>query len=75
MSGAQPSRPCSVSPAGFDPYRLWLSLCAAVALLRAWRRRARERAELGRLSDRELRDFGVSRGEAIAEAAKPVWRA
>jgi len=27
-----------------------------------------------RLSDSELRDFGVGRTEAIEEASKPFWR-
>jgi uncharacterized protein YjiS (DUF1127 family) len=44
-------------------------------LLYLWRRRARERSELCRLSERELRDFRVSRLEAIGEAMKPFWRA
>jgi len=39
-----------------------------------WRRRGRERRELLRLGDVELRDFGVSRSEAIGEANKPFWR-
>ena len=45
-----------------------------LALLRLWLKRARERRELAQLSTCELRDFGVSRGEAIAEARKPFWR-
>jgi uncharacterized protein YjiS (DUF1127 family) len=36
--------------------------------------RWRERRILEALSDRELRDIGVSRSEALAEAAKPFWR-
>jgi len=33
------------------------------AALREWRKRERSRAELHQLSDRELRDIGVTRGE------------
>lgn len=46
-----------------------------VAALRLWRWRARERAALARFDDRELRDIGVNRIEALAEIRKPLWRA
>jgi uncharacterized protein YjiS (DUF1127 family) len=43
--------------------------------LRLWRRRARERAELARFSQRELLDIGISNADAMQEIRKPVWRA
>jgi len=39
-----------------------------------WRRRDRERMELRRMSDRELRDIGVTRADIWEEANKPFWR-
>jgi uncharacterized protein YjiS (DUF1127 family) len=52
-----------------------LRIAAQVAgLLRIWRRRAVEGDELRRMSDRELRDLGISRYEAGLEARKPFWR-
>ena len=42
--------------------------------LRLWRRRARERAELARFSERELHDIGLSSADALQEISKPVWR-
>ena len=39
-----------------------------------WRRRAYDRAELASLSPRELRDIGLSPGDALHETAKPFWR-
>ena len=39
-----------------------------------WRRRARERRELGQLDNRTLRDLGLSPGEVQFEANKPFWR-
>ncbi len=45
------------------------------ALLQLWLKRARERRELSQLTTCELRDFGASRSEAIAEIKKPFWRA
>jgi len=42
--------------------------------LQSWRRRARERGELARMSDGELHDIGVSSAERWAEINKPCWR-
>ncbi len=39
-----------------------------------WRRRARSRQELSKLSDHMLKDIGLSREAAHCEAAKPFWR-
>lgn len=50
-------------------------ICAIPGMLRHWRRRARGRADLLRLDHRELRDIGVTPGEAARECAKPFWRA
>jgi uncharacterized protein YjiS (DUF1127 family) len=53
-------------------------LAAAIAGMRqrfaAWEANAQGRAELSRLSDRDLQDMGVSRASAVAEARKPFWR-
>lgn len=42
--------------------------------VRLWRKRHEQRRTLARLTDRELRDFGISRWDAAHEAAKPFWR-
>jgi uncharacterized protein YjiS (DUF1127 family) len=39
-----------------------------------WIDRARQRRQLAELSDHMLRDLGVSRADAWAEADKPFWR-
>jgi uncharacterized protein YjiS (DUF1127 family) len=53
-----------------------LSIAARLgAVLRLWRRRARERNQLARLSERDLSDIGLSRGTVYAELQKPFWRA
>ena len=46
----------------------------AVATLREWRRRARDRAELAALDERTLADIGLSRADAEFLANKPFWR-
>ncbi len=46
----------------------------AVATVREWRRRIRERDELARLDCRTLTDIGLSRAEAEFLANKPFWR-
>lgn len=43
-----------------------------VALL--WTERARQRQQLLELSDHMLRDIGLTRADAWAEADKPFWR-
>jgi len=50
------------------------SLWRACRAIRTWIARARQRDELMRLSDRELRDIGLSRYDALHEAKKPFWR-
>ncbi len=46
----------------------------ALALLRLWHQRRRTRLDLARLDDRMLKDIGLSRVDALAEASKPWWR-
>jgi uncharacterized protein YjiS (DUF1127 family) len=41
--------------------------------LRTWLERDRQRRALAELSDHLLRDIGVTRAEAMREAAKPFW--
>lgn len=50
------------------------AIAGALALLRRWQRRMRERAELARLDERTLRDIGVTRAEALALIDKPFWK-
>ncbi|MBP2292204.1 DUF1127 domain-containing protein [Azospirillum rugosum] len=56
-------QPCRV-PVAFRPFA-WLA--------RLWRRR-QESAQLLSMTDRELRDIGITRYEALTEARKPFWR-
>jgi uncharacterized protein YjiS (DUF1127 family) len=43
--------------------------------LRVWRERQHERRALAELTDRDLHDVGLSRGDIYFEAEKPFWRA
>lgn len=47
---------------------------AALALVRCWRNRVRQRQELARLDARLLRDIGVTAADAERECNKPFWR-
>lgn len=39
-----------------------------------WRQRAQGRTQLAHLSERELRDIGLTPADAAREYAKPFWR-
>jgi uncharacterized protein YjiS (DUF1127 family) len=41
---------------------------------RTWRRRARQRAELALVEERDLRELGLSRAVLDFELRKPFWR-
>jgi uncharacterized protein YjiS (DUF1127 family) len=43
-------------------------------LAATWRRRARERTQLARLSDHDLHDIGLNRVDVYRETSKPFWR-
>ena len=44
-------------------------------LVTEWLHRIESRRDLAGLSDRELRDIGITRVDALGEAEKPFWRA
>ncbi|QFS82701.1 hypothetical protein FIU97_07805 [Roseivivax sp. THAF40] len=50
-----------------------IALKVAVAMT-VWSERARTRHHLGQLDDHLLRDIGVSRSSAEAEARRPFWQ-
>jgi uncharacterized protein YjiS (DUF1127 family) len=49
-------------------------LARIIEIVSLWRARARERCHLAALSDRDLRDIGISGVEQRRECAKPFWR-
>jgi uncharacterized protein YjiS (DUF1127 family) len=66
IAGLSASRECGVPQRLFWGTRLW-HWCAWCSS------RSRQRAALWRLDDRLLDDIGVTRQQANAEAAKPLW--
>jgi uncharacterized protein YjiS (DUF1127 family) len=42
-------------------------------MLAVWRDRAEKRRILGRMSDRQLKDIGATRIDALREIRKPFW--
>jgi uncharacterized protein YjiS (DUF1127 family) len=50
------------------------SVSAALAVLPAWHRRARDRAQLLALDERMLADIGITRAEAEYLGNRPFWR-
>ena len=47
---------------------------AALTRFTEWQQRAAGRRELMNLTERDLRDIGITRSEAEAEANKPFWQ-
>ena len=75
FSNPPPALPNSDAQAesGWILYAQQMLIRACDAVL-AWEDRSRERTRLGTLDDRLLRDIGLDRASADAEAAKPFWR-
>ncbi len=64
------------SPAGFG--RFWphvrRACMAGLDILLGWQERAAQRRRLEGMSDRMLRDIGLSRADVARECVKPFWR-
>jgi uncharacterized protein YjiS (DUF1127 family) len=45
-----------------------------LAIVREWRRRAHDRADLAKLDHRMLRDIGLTEADAEFLSSKPFWR-
>ncbi|MGH6900543.1 MAG: DUF1127 domain-containing protein [Geminicoccaceae bacterium] len=54
----------------------WLryGVVRAAAVGSGWLDRSRQRRQLAHISDHMLRDIGLTRADARAEAEKPFWR-
>ncbi len=48
---------------------------SAYTTVKIWNNRTTQRAHLLDLSNAQLDDIGLNRGDAMIEAAKPFWRA
>ncbi|MGF1608522.1 MAG: DUF1127 domain-containing protein [Kiloniellales bacterium] len=48
---------------------------ALLERLLLWQQRASERTHLDRLSERDLKDVGLTREQIARESGKPFWRA
>jgi uncharacterized protein YjiS (DUF1127 family) len=57
------------------PLALRGGLRRALDLLLLWQDRIEQRHQLAQLSEQMLRDIGINRADALAEAEKPFWRA
>jgi uncharacterized protein YjiS (DUF1127 family) len=50
------------------------SLLASLAVVAEWRKRAKARAELAHLTERDARDIGLTAAQIEFEASKPFWK-
>lgn len=48
-------------------------LSAPFAVLATWGERIKQRSALADMDDRMLKDIGLTRADAVAEADKPFW--
>lgn len=49
-------------------------LLAAVVIIELWMERARQRRQLARLDEFQLKDIGLSRADVEKEVSRPFWR-
>ena len=59
------------------PFRhasIMASAATSLKAARLWRSRARQRRRLSELGADQLQDVGITREDALTEAAKPFWR-
>ena len=76
MAAATEDRTFAPAPAGHGFYnRAVLGLRRALDTLALWQQRAHGRRQLTMFDDHLLRDIGITRLQAKAEADKPFWRA
>ena len=74
MPLADIGRCATVIPRHPGSHKVGHAAARLLATILAWRRRARDRAELAALDDRMLADIGLSRAEAEFLGNKPFWR-
>ena len=76
MAAATAERTFAPAPAGHGfYYRAVRALRHGLDTWRLWQQRAQGRRQLTMFDDHLLRDIGVTRLQAEAEADKPFWRA
>lgn len=49
-------------------------LSQALVLARHWQINQRTRRQLAQLDSHQLKDIGISHGDALEEASKPFWK-
>ncbi len=71
LAGARGDPQAAPAAPSDGPRRHWVPRALDTLLL--WQERSRQRHALAQLSDRMLRDIGISRADVAAECAKPFW--
>ena len=64
---------CACPNAATDRATRTASAAAMARVVQRWNQRSRQRTVLHDLDAVQLRDVGISRADALREAAKPFW--
>ncbi|KRR26721.1 hypothetical protein CQ14_20210 [Bradyrhizobium lablabi] len=59
---------------GLKRSRVVAIAASALALVRAWRQRSRDRCLLAAMSEREFQDIGTCWSKVANDVAKPFWK-
>ena len=64
---------CACPNAAIDRATLTTSATVMARVVQRWNQRSRQRTALRDLDAAQLNDIGISREDALREAAKPFW--
>lgn len=71
---AFPLSPPVATSAALHQSNSWRPLAAAWHVINGWAERRSQRLRLRELSEQQLIDIGLTRTQALREAAKPFWK-
>ncbi|WP_380052295.1 DUF1127 domain-containing protein [Falsihalocynthiibacter sp. SS001] len=74
MTSANHTRPLNYLESRRTLPPLGLLALRVAVIVTKWDQRARTRRSLNNMTDSDLKDIGITRGEALTEARRPFWK-